>query len=136
MVRSTRITVIAVGVVAAIAAIAATSLLEVTDYSSTFNVDATWYPESQQVIITYNDTASSTEYVALEVLGLAQTFHVTHESSSFVETVPFDDVPANGWRAHPVVFDVSHAVVGDIIIKTEIHAEDQMAPHVVYGRPG
>ncbi len=130
--RSARITIPAT--VFGAAMVAVTLWLGAPDYSSTFYVDATWYPDRGQVIITYDDMASATENVTLEVLGLSDTFHTVRTSSSFVQDVRFDRVPDNGWRAHPVVFDVVHAELGSITIKTEVHDADADAPPVIYGR--
>lgn len=110
-----------------------TLLIDGPNYSSTFYVDATWYPENGHVRITYNDVTSSTEHVTLEVLGLANTFHVEHTSSNFTENVDFEAIPNNGWRAHPIVFDIVHAELGNISIKTEVHSADQPAPSIIYG---
>lgn len=131
--RSAKIT-ISVIVFAAIMIIATSLLSDPPDYSSTFYVDATWYPDEGNVKIVYNDTARATQLVTLEVLGLAETFHVSHMTSNFVETVSFDRVPSNGWRAHPVTFDITHSELGDIAIKVEIHRVGEPAPHIIYGR--
>ena len=103
------------------------------DYSSTFYVDATWYPNERNVKITYNDVTNATQNVTLEVLGLARTYHVEHTSSEFIETINFDKIPQNGWRAHPVIFDVTHLELGKINLKVEIHANGDPPTRVIYG---
>lgn len=118
---------------ATLALVAAAALVPPPDYSSTFFVDAAWHDHHGHVRILYHDMANATQSVRLEVLGLEETFQKTHYSSQFSEDVHLGGVPANGWRAHPVTFDVVHGELGRLSIKTEIHAEGDPRPPVIYG---
>ena len=84
-------------------------------------------------MIVYEDMSRATDLVTLEVLGLAETLHASYDSDTFVRHVDFDGVPTNGWRAHPVVFAVTHRDLGDIIIKIQVHDKNEPAPPVIYG---
>lgn len=131
MARSTRAAAAIAVAAAAIAAYAA-SQPGPPDYSGTFYADAAWDPVTGNVTITYTDRSMATERVTLEVLGLATTLQKNHTSSHFVEQVKFGGVPANGWRAHPVTFAVSHAELGEVGIKVEVHGPGEPAERTVY----
>lgn len=128
----------ALAVAAAVAAAAvAYALLQPAppDYSGTLYADAEWNPATGNVTVTYTDRSMATERVTLEVLGLATTLQKNHTSSHFVEQVEFGSVPANGWRAHPVTFAVTHGELGEVGIKVEVHGPGEPARHTVYSGP-
>lgn len=119
------------------AAAAAYALLQPgpPDYSGTFYADAAWDPATGNVTITYADRSMATERVTLEVLGLARTLQKNYTSSNFVERVEFGGVPANGWRAHPVTFAVTHGELGEVGIKVEVHGPGEPPRRAVYSGP-
>lgn len=132
MKRSTKIVIPVVAF--AVVMLFVTAWLGAPDYSSTFSVNATWHPDRGEVVIMYNDASLLTESVTLEVLGLAETFQKVRAESSFVETLEFDGVPKHGWRAHPVVFDVTHTELGNITIKTEVYGPGDPPSNTIYGK--
>jgi len=127
----------AAAIAAVAAAVAAYAALQPgpPDYSDTLYADASWDPVTGSVTITYTDRSMATERVTLEVLGLPETLQKNHTSSHFVERVEFGGVPANGWRAHPVTFAVSHAELGEVGIKVEVHGPGEPAARTVYSGP-
>ena len=70
--------------------------------------------------------------LALEILGMEETFHKEFSQQSFVEIVQFYSAPKYGWASMPVVFSINHEVLGKIELKTEIHPYDEPKPKVIY----
>ena len=135
MARSTRVAAASAAAIAAAVAAYALAQPGPPDYSGTLHADAAWDPATGNVTITYTDASMATERVTLEVLGLERTFQRNHTSSHFVEHVEFGGVPANGWRAHPVTFAVSHGELGEVGIKVEVHGPGEPAGRTVFSGP-
>lgn len=102
------------------------------DLSGVFEVDATYFEDQQYVEVTFADSTGQTTSVVLEILGLPESYQKVFEGHEFVERVRFESEPANGWRAHPLIFAVEGADGSIIEIKTEVHAQGEPAPHVIY----
>jgi len=101
-------------------------------FCNSFFVDAVYEPENNIVKITYSDNSKMTSLVALEILGMEETFHKEFSQQSFVEIVRFDSAPKYGWASMPVVFSINHEGLGKIELKTEIHPYDEPKPKVIY----
>ena len=101
-------------------------------FCNSFFVDAVYEPENNIVKITYSDNSKMTSLVALEILGMEETFHKEFSQQSFVEIVRFDSAPKYGWASMPVVFFINHEGLGKIELKTEIHPYDEPKPKVIY----
>ena len=101
-------------------------------FCNSFFVDAVYEPENNIVKITYSDNSKMTSLVALEILGMEETFHKEFSQQSFVEIVRFDSAPKYGWASMPVVFSINHEGLGKIELKTEIHLNDEPKPKVIY----
>lgn len=100
----------------------------------TFQIDAIYY-DSGYVEISYFDKSAKTDYVVMEILGMAKSFQKTFSDSEFIEIVPFPNLPKYGWAIHPIVLEVYHEEFGHIQLKTEIHSLDEPIPRVIYSRP-
>jgi len=101
-------------------------------FCNSFFVDAVYEPENNIVKITYSDNSKMTSLVALEILGMEETFHKEFSQQSFVEIVQFYSAPKYGWASMPVVFSINHEGLGKIELKTEIHPYDEPKPKVIY----
>ena len=97
-----------------------------------FEISATY--EDGMVYISFRDDSEGTETVAMEILGMAETFRRTYQSDSFEEVVPFPGPPRYGWGAHPVIFEVTHGTLGEVRIKTEIRDVGQPSADVIFER--
>ncbi len=95
-------------------------------------LDATYYPGNGSVVITYEDSTRAVTPVAVEVLGMRESYRVPFEGPEFSTVVGFASVPKYGWAVNPVVVEVDHPVFGYIQLKTEIHEAGQPAPRVIY----
>lgn len=98
----------------------------------TFHVEAIYYPNSEQIEVSYLDRSAQTDSVVLEVLGMVQPYQKEFSGSQFIEMVEFGNPPQNGWKAHPIVFKATHSEFGNIQIKTEVHLPGEAAPSVIY----
>ena len=103
-------------------------------FCNSFFVDAVYEPENNIVKITYSDNSKMTSLVALEILGMEETFHKEFSQQSFVEIVRFDSAPKYGWVTMPVTFFLEHDEFGFIGLKTEIHPYDEPKPKVIYSK--
>lgn len=103
-----------------------------TDEPGHFEISATH--DDGMIHISFRDDSGGTETVAMEILGMAETFRRTYESDSFEETVRFPGPPRYGWGAHPVIFEVTHGTLGEMRIKTEIRDIGQPPADVIFER--
>ena len=103
-------------------------------FCNSFFVDAVYEPENNIVKITYSDNSKMTSLVALEILGMEETFHKEFSQQLFVEIVQFDSVPKYGWATMPVTFFLEHEELGLVGLKTEIHPYDEPKPKVIYSK--
>lgn len=108
---------------------------DTSDLEDTFVVDAVYFKEQRLVTISFEDKSRKSTSVVLEVLGMDETFQRYHESPNFTEDVVFELPPKFGWKVHPVTFVVEHPDLGQVSLKTEIHAPGDPKPPVIYGHP-
>lgn len=122
---------------AALAGAAAAALLAggggAGDLGGTFALDAVY--EDGLVTVSFRDASGGTGRVAMEVLGMAESYRREFAGPSFTETVPFAGPPRHGWKAHPVVLEAEHAELGTVGLKTEIRNAGDPAPRTIYSRP-
>ena len=123
---------VAVGVVAAAAAILALAAVPQQDDPDYFEINATY--NDGTILISFRDHSDGTDSVSMEILGMAETFRKTYESGHIEERVPFIGPPQYGWGAHPIIFEVSHQILGEINIKTEIRDTGQPAAAVIFAQ--
>ncbi len=98
----------------------------------TFYLDATFYPENNEVQIYYLDSSNKTNSAILEILGMKESFQKRFTKSEFMETVYFDSTPKHGWKIHPIVLKVDHEDFGEVGLKTEIHNEGDPIPQTIF----
>jgi len=103
-------------------------------FCNSFFVDAVYEPENNIVKITYSDNSKMTSLVALEILGMEETFHKEFSQQSFVEIVQFYSAPKYGWASMPVVFSINHDEFGKIGLKTEIYEQGELKPRIIYSK--
>ena len=97
-----------------------------------FNINATY--ADGVVHIHFEDTTGETGMVLMEIQGMASTLQRTYNDHVFYDTVRFAEPPEYGWEVHPILFDVSHNVLGDIRIKTEIRDAGQPGAPLLFVR--
>lgn len=95
-----------------------------------FEVNATY--ANGTVSLYFLDRSGGTEQVAVEILGMAETFRRVYASPHFEDVVPFPGPPKYGWGAHPVVLEVTHDSLGMVRIKTEVRDLGQPAAPVIF----
>ena len=100
----------------------------------TFQVDAVYY-DAGYVEISFLDKSEKTTFVVMEILGMEESFQKTFSNSQFIEIVPFQTLPKYGWAIHPVVLEIDHKEFGHVQLKTEIHANGDPIPPVIYSKP-
>lgn len=123
-------------IVVAVAAVAALGVDENDKMlKKTFYLDATYYPNKNEVQIHYLDLSDNTNSATLEILGMKESFQKKFTESEFVEIVNFDSVPKHGWKIHPIVINIDHKDFGKVNLKTEIHEEGETKPQIIFGRP-
>jgi len=103
-------------------------------YANTFIVDAIYLEEKGIVEISFLDNSGKTQFVILEILGMAESFQKNYTGSKFTDEVPFSSVPQFGWKTNPVTFVVEHEEFGNVGIKTEIHAPDESSPPIIFSK--
>ncbi len=103
------------------------------ELSRTILVGGVYYEDRGVAVVSYEDVSGGTRSVALEVLGMDETFHRTYESSSFTEEVPFRSTPKYGWPVHPIVLVIDHAEYGTVDAKTEFRPDGEPAARIIYG---
>ena len=103
-------------------------------YANTFIVDAIYLEEKGIVEISFLDNSGKTQFVILEILGMAESFQKNYTGSKFTDEVPFYSVPQYGWKTNPVTFVVEHEEFGNVGIKTEIHAPDESSPPIIFSK--
>lgn len=103
------------------------------ELASTILIEGVYYEDRGSAVITYEDVSGMTDSVVLEVLGMDVSFQRTYEGSAFTVALPFSSVPKYGWPVHPIVLVVDHSEYGTVDAKTEIRAEGEPAPRVIYG---
>ncbi|MEK0318868.1 MAG: hypothetical protein QQN43_04760 [Nitrosopumilus sp.] len=103
-------------------------------YANTFIVDAIYLEEKGIVEISFLDNSGKTQFVILEILGMAESFQKNYTGSKFTDEVPFSSVPQYGWKTNPVTFVVEHEEFGNVGIKTEIHAPDESSPPIIFSK--
>jgi len=103
-------------------------------YANTFIVDAIYLEEKGIVEISFLDNSGKTQFVILEILGMAESFQKNYTGSKFTDEVPFSSVPQYGWKTNPVTFVVEHEEFGTIGIKTEIHASDELPSPIIFSK--
>ena len=103
-------------------------------YANTFIVDAIYLEEKGIVEISFLDNSGKTQFVILEILGMAESFQKNYTGSKFTDEVPFSSVPQYGWKTNPVTFVVKHEEFGKVGIKTEIHAPDESSPPIIFSK--
>ena len=103
-------------------------------YANTFIVDAIYLEEKGIVEISFLDNSGKTQFVILEILGMAESFQKNYTGSKFTDEVPFSSVPQYGWKTNPVTFVVEHEEFGTIGIKTEIHASDEQPSPIIFSK--
>ena len=123
----------AVGIGAAAAAILALAAVPQQDDPDYFEISATY--NNGTIFISFRDHSDRTDSVSMEILGMAETFRKTYESGHVEEYMSFLGPPKYGWGAHPIIFEVSHQVLGEINIKTEIRDTGQPAAAVIFAQP-
>ena len=111
-----------------------TNSIDKEKLSNTFSVDAIYYDDGY-VEISFDDNSQKTTMVVLEILGMEDSFQKTFETNSFVEKVPFPNVPKFGWQIHPITFVIDHEEYGEIRLKTEIHLINEPSSPVIYTLP-
>lgn len=95
-------------------------------------VDAKYYAKNKTAVIRYSDKTGANAPVAVEVLGMRESYREIFSGPEFSIMVGFESVPRHGWAVHPVVAEVDHPAFGGIQIKTEIRDEGQPAPRTIY----
>jgi hypothetical protein len=130
-----------IGVISVVALIILSFILftnfNVTDpriLKQTFVIDAVYFEDNGFVEISFHDTSNKTNHVTLEILGMAESFHKTYDSSSFVEKIVFTSVPKYGWQSIPVTFLVEHEEFGKIGIKTEIRPIGENPATIIFSK--
>ena len=103
------------------------------ELARTILIEGVYYEDEERAVVTYEDASGMTNSVVLEVLGMDVSFQRTYEASKFAEAIPFSSEPKYGWPVHPIVIVVDHARYGTVDAKTEIRAEGEPAPRVIYG---
>ena len=103
-------------------------------YANTFIVDAIYLKDQGIVEISFLDNSGKTQFVILEILGMAESFQKNYTGSKFTDEVPFSSVPQYGWKTNPVTFVVEHEEFGNVGIKTEIHAPDESSPPIIFSK--
>ena len=103
------------------------------ELARTILIEGVYYEDEGRAIVTYEDVSGMTDSVVLEVLGMDVSFQRTYEASEFAEAIPFSSEPKYGWPVHPIVIVVDHARYGTVDAKTEIRADGEPAPRVIYG---
>lgn len=131
MVRLSRVAAAAGGIAVAVAVLGWAAGPD-TSGPGHFEISATY--DDGMIHISFRDDSGGTETVAMEILGMAETFRRTYESGSFEEMVPFPGPPRYGWGAHPVIFEVTHGTLGEVRIKTEIRDIGQPPADVIFER--
>ena len=104
------------------------------ELENVFEIDAV-YDESGHVIITFSDRSEKTGNAVLQVLGMDKPFQKVFNGSEFIQEISFPTVPKYGWKAHPVIIDITHADFGHVQLKTEVRFAGDPSPPVIYGRP-
>ena len=90
MVRPSRVAAAAGGMIVAVAVLGWAAGPDPGEPGQ-FEISATY--DNGMVHISFMDDSGGTETVAMEILGMAETFRRTYESGSFEEVVPFRDRP-------------------------------------------
>ena len=99
----------------------------------TFMISAVYFENTGYAEISFFDKSSKTKHVALEILGMPESFHKEYMSSTFVEKIPIP-VPKYGWQSIPVVLLVEHEEFGSIGIKTEIRPVGEIPSKVIFSK--
>ena len=130
--RYQRIITVVVVCIAAILVLA--GVFRGEDLSNMFYLEGIFYESEGIVEIRFVDKSEGTSSAVLEILGMAESFQRTYDTSMFTEIVPFAGVPSFGWKVTPITVLIQHDVYGTIQLKTEIHGEDESKPKVIAGR--
>jgi len=123
-----------IAIVAIVMSVTSDSTVDESTISQTIFVDTVYDPKNKIVKITYNDYSKKTNLLALEILGMEETFHKEFSRSSFVETVQINSEPKYGWSTIPVVFSINHDEFGMIGLKTEIYEQGESKPRIIYSK--
>lgn len=103
-------------------------------FSQSFFIDGTYYNDTGNIEIKFEDKTGKTSKVTIEVLGLEKTYHKIFEGSTFSDTIYFGNAPEYGWQVHPIVLVIEHQEFGVVELKTEIYEEYEMPPPVIYNQ--
>lgn len=104
------------------------------DFSEYFLIEGIYDEAYGTVTVRYLDYTNGTDRVTIEILGMRESFHRTHDSSKFVEVVEFSDRPRYGWDVHPITLVIYHEDLGTVTAKTEIRDAGDPAPPIIFGR--
>ncbi len=97
-----------------------------------FHINATY--ADGVVHVHFFDQSERTEYVIMEIQGMAETLQRTYDGHSFYDTVILPAPPQYGWGVHPIILDIQHETLGQIRMKTEIREAGQGVAPVIFVR--
>jgi tRNA(Phe) wybutosine-synthesizing methylase Tyw3 len=103
-------------------------------FAKNFLVDGTYDKETGVITINFEDKSEKTDKVIIEVLGMAESYQKTFETSSFTDTIYYGEQPEFGWQVHPIVLIIEHQEFGTIDLKTEIHEQGEAPPAIIYNQ--
>ena len=99
----------------------------------TFVISAVYFENDGYAEISFFDKSSKTKHIALEILGMQESFHKEYESTTFVEKIPLS-IPKYGWQSIPITILVEHEEFGNIGIKTEIRPIGEAPAKIIFSK--
>ena len=99
----------------------------------TFVISAVYFENDGYAEISFFDKSSKTKHIALEILGMQESFHKEYTSTTFVEKISLS-IPKYGWQSIPITILVEHEEFGNIGIKTEIRPIGEAPAKIIFSK--
>ena len=101
---------------------------------SNFIFDAVYIENDNYILITFEDQNKKSTFAILEVLGMETTYHNEFViiDSKFSQSISIETLPKYGWKATPVILEITYDESEVIKMKTEVHDEGQSPPEIIF----